>query len=95
MDERNDYYLEPGKKIGDFFLGFFGALMVVVIAGVIGAAAPGSAAISVIGNLVLLIAGIVHFFRRGRRFIAIGMISIIIIPVLLFGACAILMTGFH
>jgi hypothetical protein len=92
MDKRIDYYTNPGKKIGDFFLGLFGALLVVIVAGAIAAAAPGSGSImiSLIGNAILLLAGIVHFFRRGRRFIAIGMISILTIPVLLLGACAIM-----
>jgi hypothetical protein len=90
MDERSDYYTNPGKKIGDFFLGLFGALLVAVVAGAIGGAAPSALTISLIGNAILLLAAIVHFFRRGRRFIAIGMISILTIPVLLLGACAIM-----
>jgi hypothetical protein len=44
--------------------------------------------------LLFTIIGIVYFFKKGRRFIAIGILSTIILPLLLFGACIIMLTGF-
>jgi hypothetical protein len=95
MEEREDYYRDQGKKVGDFCLGFFGACLVLIVAVAIAASAAGgnSWAVSLVGNLVLLIAGIVHFFRRGRRYIAIGMMSVVLVPALLAGTCAIIFLG--
>jgi hypothetical protein len=97
MDERQDYYSAGGRKVADFFLGFGGTVLLGVIAGVVAAASPNTGIVSAIANLILLVAGVVYFFRRGRRFIAIGIISTLTIPLLALGACAIIFVGssFH
>ena len=37
--------------------------------------------------LLLNIATIVYFFRQGRSYISIGILAVILLPLLLFGAC--------
>jgi hypothetical protein len=66
-----DYYTSTGSKIKDFFLGV--AITPVLLLPILGQ--------------ILWIVGIVNYFRKGRRFIAIGMLSVLALVVLAAGAC--------
>jgi hypothetical protein len=102
MDERTDYYTDRASKVGDFCLGFFGVgLALVGVAVVVVPIAMSLASrhgeyvggISSIVGFVLFLVGIVEAFRKGRRYIAIGMLSLILVPVLLVGTCALVIMG--
>jgi len=105
--EKEDYYTSTGRKVGDFCIGFFGTgIALQIISGVfflfvtfIFGNNPDQSLIyltlllSIIILLALYILGIVIAFKKGRRFIGIGIISTILVPLLLFGACIILFAG--
>lgn len=100
--ERDDFHASVGRKIGDFCLGFFGAYLALAviqlpIAFLIGAwEVPDQAWLALPAvMLIVAIAAIVHFFRHGRRYIAIGIIVSVALPLLAVGACfAILAVAF-
>lgn len=95
-EERQDYYAgNVGLKIADFCIGLFGAYVLWI--------APFSMAafLQTLGMeellvlvpvvaLVLLIGTIVFCFRIGRRYIAIGIMMSIFLPILAVGACFVL-----
>lgn len=94
----DDYYMKKSRRVGDFCLGFFGTIIVPMVAvfliglfnyifnfddeGI-------TTALASIVGLVAYIWLIIKFFRTGRRFISIGMLSIIIFGLLIFGGCLI------
>lgn len=94
----DDYYIKKSRKVGDFCLGFFGTIIVPMVVtflinlfdyifnfngeGIL-------ISLSSIGGLVAYLWLIIKFFRTGRRFISIGMLSIIIFGLLIFGGCLI------
>ena len=90
----SDYYVSTGKKVGDFFWGFFCSLAVAVLLTVIGATGTGSkfAAMGLLGGLGWLV-GVIAFFGTGRRFIAIGMLCALLVPLLAVGACFLALSG--
>jgi Flp pilus assembly protein TadB len=84
-EETPDPYREGGerKKAGDFFLGFF-----LNIVGVLGS----SVLLFIIESWIFLVAIIditliIRYFVTNRRYIAIGMISSILIPLVIVGGC--------
>lgn len=82
-----DYYDKGGSKVGDFLLGFIVAPIVPV--GVsLAVNGPGVW----VAAVALLIAGAVYAFMRGRRFIGIGILSLLLVPLLAFGACLLMLT---
>ena len=96
MDEHLDYYVNRATKIGDFCLGFFGLCLLAFVAVAIGSANPSAAGwwggiLTVF--VIVAIGGAGSFFCRGRRYIAIGMISAIVVPALLVGTCSIFIFG--
>jgi hypothetical protein len=76
-----NYYSNMGRKIGDFFIGF--AVIPIVAALCVALLGAGFIWLAVCGA----IAGTIVCFSIGRRFIAIGLLSTLLIPVLIFGAC--------
>lgn len=101
-----DYYITHGRKIGDFFIGFVGfyicilvlspLLSIIIIPIFLLSSFLGSYfSIFIIGLLYLLIPliGIIVANKYHRRYISIGIISAIIIPLLLFGACLVVLGG--
>lgn len=96
----NDYYTSTGRKIGDFFIGFIGILIALFICIMLpnllsrllyensGSISPELLPFFyIILPLVLIVSGIVISNHYNRRYILIGIISGIIIPLLVFGAC--------
>lgn len=104
-----DYYTSRGRKIGDFCLGFFGVhvclammqmpvgflMMAFERSDAMGSGGLGGALMAVMGVLALMavIAAVVFFFRRGRRYIAIGIIVSASLPLLAAGACILILTA--
>jgi uncharacterized membrane protein len=74
-------------KIRDFFIGFFGVLIM----------SSTSLAIPWISIIVLLavMPATVYFFRVNRPYISIGILSTLLIPFLIFGACSVIFLGAH
>lgn len=98
MDEQQDYYTNRGAKIADFCLGFFGLCLLAILGGVIGGTMnPGSQSMWVgilAGFLIITLGGILYFLQvKRRRYVAIGMISVIAVPALLAGTCALFFLG--
>ena len=89
-----DYYTTRGRKVGDFFMGMFGlyaclSAFYLLVFGLSRTAAVWEV-IWIIATLVLFggpLVAIVMSFRKGRRFLGIGMISGIVFPLLFVGAC--------
>ncbi len=100
-ESRTDYYTTPGKKVGDFLMGFFGFLALSFVGSILGSiiSSFGSNGFisSIFGIFLLFVAlGLcIFFFKIKRRFIAIGIISITLIPVLLFGSCLLLLSPWN
>ena len=83
-----DYYtVNPDRKVGDFCLGFFGMIVSSILLFMLGASSFFFGYLSYLLMFAVLILGITLPFTNGRRYIGIGVISSIIIPLLLFGAC--------
>lgn len=97
--EKSDYYVSSGRKAGDFLVGFFGVIILSILYTVIANFLSSFFSTSVwitIGFLFSIISYIlltVLFFKIGRRFIAIGIISIALVPLLLFGSCMVILMG--
>ena len=81
-DGKKDYYTHTGRKIFDFILGFIFAPIIPVVIMI-----NSRSSTSWVFPLILMIAGIIVSFIFGRRFLAIGMISILAVPLLVLGAC--------
>jgi hypothetical protein len=94
---KSGYYTRTRRKVGDFFLGFFGSmvlsLLLVVLSAFLSSLSADYSLVSSLFSLALSVFLIVFFFRKGRRFIAIGMISMILLPLLAFGSCLVLIMG--
>jgi hypothetical protein len=94
--QKPDYYTTTGKKVGDFILGFFGIIILNFIFGAVlyplfSLANSGWANLFI--SIVALVLFSVLFFKIGRRFIAVGIISMALIPILIFGSCLLLLGG--
>ena len=88
-----DYYTSVGKKVWDFFMGFFGALAVFFGALYLASSVfSGSLLYYLILTLVAIIA-VAWFFHVGRRFVSIGITSTVLIPLLIFGGCLLMLSG--
>lgn len=92
---QSDYYTSYWKKVGDFFIGLFGAIAFSV------ASSPLLFTGSSVGSIVSLILEIVVFvlvihkaFKSGRKYVGIGVIFASIIPLLLFGSCLLLLSQY-
>jgi hypothetical protein len=84
------YYKNTRQKVGDFLLGFFGIIFLNFIFGII------FYPLSVFSNfgwqsvfisITILVLAVVIPFKIGRRFIALGVVSVALVPVLIFGSC--------
>jgi len=105
MDEqKEDYYGDDSsKKVGDFLLGFFGIWIVTYILFIIVASLSSVSIIasilytpfSLILYIVLIVATLMIASSAGRRYIAIGFFASFLVPLLVFGACLILFSGFR
>ena len=93
-----DFYASnKEKKVSDFFIGFFGFFGISAAAGFL---------ISILGSLLYVVysiqwivyvaifaGGIIWANANGRKYIVLGILSTLLIPLLLFGACVILFSG--
>ena len=86
-----DYYTKTSQKVGDFLLGLFGFVIIYFLLFLISVLSFGSSLFYNIGVIIYLLS-IFIFFRINRRFIAIGMLSIFILVVLIFGGCLLLLS---
>jgi hypothetical protein len=90
------YYTTTKRKVSDFCIGFFGGIMLNVLLVFLSFSLSRSGSFDWIGSLfdlLFFVFLIVYFFKKGRRFIAIGMISMILLPLLAFGSCLVLIMG--
>jgi len=102
---KTDYYWNAeGRRIADFCLGLFGSYILVVAMFIFSTGLFSVMEFSIafvqlmeilmtIIPLIFLIAMIVLSFSKGRRYIGIGIISSVVLPLLLFGACLIVIGG--
>ena len=111
--DKNKYYTSGGRKWGDFAIGFFGLWIVNAILSMIvnvilmfipginsNILASGFSLLLIIPGILIFIlevVAIVYFFKKGRRFISIGVIIGFVLPLLLalilLGACFIAFSG--
>jgi hypothetical protein len=98
--QKPDYYITTGRKVGDFLLGFFGVAVLSFIytfvsSFVYSLLSSQTFSIAIWANffvsVIILVLLAVLFFKIGRRFIAIGVISISLLPILIFGSCILLL----
>ena len=93
-----EYYTTLGRKVGDFFIGVLGVMLVSAVVGFLfqmklggGGSAGGPVMVGTLFSAGMIIYLAILSGRRGRRFIGIGMISVFLIPLLLAGSCMIIM----
>lgn len=87
---RADHYAKTSQKVGDFFLGFLGSLILPFAYSLISYVPIW---VYFFASVAILVALCILFFKIDRRFIAIGIISISLIPILVFGSCLLLLGG--
>jgi hypothetical protein len=102
MIEMQDYYNTANKKVIDFFKGFFlnigiGAILLVVnfATGMINFGGSVTLLTRIMGIIVPLIfisleIFLIKKFFMGKRYIAIGMLSSLLLPLLLAGFCSVM-----
>ena len=96
--EKEYYYTSTGRKVGDFFIGLIGTFLIQSFAGFLTIFVSQILLGSSIGIVTFVgtIIGAIYIMKKSnRRFIGIGLLIGILIPVilglLLFGACLIIM----
>jgi hypothetical protein len=97
---KDDYY-KSGKhrKVTDFMIGFFGAMTLWFLSPLIAWLFPviNISFISFVMSFIYVLSFVaffliaIYFSRKGRRFITIGMVSILIVPLLFLGSGCILL----
>ena len=98
MSANGDVYKNSGEKVVDFFLGIFLNIFIGIVYfslslltyGVANAIHHSSLQIITIILIIVLVCiewAILRRFFKGRRYIAIGMLACILVPLLLFGLC--------
>lgn len=95
-----DYYTSIWKKTGDFLLGFLGVIILfflcttaINLASPLFYSAISDRVISgvILFLIVVILSLLIIFFKIGRRFIALGMMSVLLIPFFVFGSCLLLL----
>ena len=83
-----NYYVSTGRKIGDFFIGLVGTLGLAWLLLMLGSRGHSGMAGTVwmLGGTVWIV-GVIMMFAAERRFLAIGMLCALLIPLLAIGAC--------
>ena len=94
--QKPNHYTSTGNKIIDFLLGFFGTIFLYYLTTISNfwSVSPNSLMALFIPIIILVLLSIL-FFKIGRKFIAVGIIAVSIIPVLLFGSCLLLLASYH
>lgn len=98
-----NYYTTTGKKVGDFALGFLGTGFVASFVSTFISSLlffPAtlknslfSSTIPILISIAVILSLIILSFKVGRKFIAIGIISLLLIPLLILGSCSLLLFG--
>jgi len=98
---KKDYYGDSdGRRVGDFLLGFFGIwiiglLIYFTIAGLLSTInlpviGGGLVTIAIMLEMAFLIFAIIFAFVKNRKYIGLGIIVSALVPLLIFGACLIM-----
>ena len=84
------YYTSGGRKAADFFIGFLAIPVPIVFIAFLGVPGICLAALAAIACPIV-------FFKMGRKFLAIGMLCAVAVPLLALGACLALISpmSFH
>ncbi len=88
------YYKDRGTKIKDFFIGFLGYPALMTVLPALSALRGDSGA--VLGGLYTVLVSVgflVYSYQTGRKYIAIGLLSLIIVPLLIMGSCLLIMVA--
>jgi len=91
----SSYYVSTRKKVLDFLLGFVGTLGMAGVLVLLSSSVRSSSVTGIwmLGGAVWIV-GVILLFGSGRRFIAIGGLCTLLIPLLAVGACFVaLFTG--
>ena len=86
---KETYYKNGLRKFLDFLIGFLGSILFYSFAG-FGINLFGSNGAGFLPMLLIFVFLVILFFKIGRKFIAIGIISILAIPLLFLGSCLLL-----
>jgi hypothetical protein len=89
--EQSYYDDNKGKKIRDIVFGFFGGLFVCIIIGGIFAQSGAAGAVAIWLSVIAYITAIIIFLSKGRKYIAIGLILLAIVPLIVLGGCLLVM----
>jgi len=95
QEQKKELDQEHHSRGGDFAIGFFGTIGVGLTCTVFGAFGNSAIAGAAIIAVVLLLIGAFYAFARGRGFIGVGILSLLAIPLLVLGACAVMLSGLH
>jgi hypothetical protein len=86
------YYATKGKKRDDVLIGFFGGLGAYIVIGMITAVSGAIGTVIGILALITYIVLLISFIKKGRKFLAIGLLLVLAVPLIivlvLFGTCA-------
>jgi hypothetical protein len=101
--KKPDYYTTAGKKVLDFIIGFFGPLILYFFSsllfsffypsGTLLSLAP--ALFNFIFLVIILLVLLIVFAQIGRRFISIGISSVLLIFLIAFGSCLSLLSAYR
>jgi hypothetical protein len=97
----DDHYARGGSKVKDFFIGFGIPILSEIVAAAVMYATfmvGGGVPTSIVSILLLLagiVLGIVYGYRSHRRYIIIGVITSAVLPLVVFGACLIALSGLY
>jgi hypothetical protein len=99
----DDYYTNGRRRVFDFLIGFFGpgligyvlyALYMLLLSPSYPSYASNQFQVwaFIVAAILYLIVMIVPF-KLGRRYIAVGAIAAVVVPLLIFGACLLVLAG--
>ena len=91
--EQTGYYKDTRGKLVDFFIGFIGcpalASLAMLAGGMYNNMAQGIGAVI---SVALTISFVFFSIKKGRKFIAIGIASLYILPLIVVGSCLLVMS---
>lgn len=93
------YYKDTRSKVTDFLLGFFGYPVLLSFGGMMisGVRDPNLGTYALVGAALLTLGVCSYAVQKGRKYIAIGAVSSVILPLLVLGSCLLVISGgqFH
>lgn len=84
-----DYYQDKHNRKKDTFLGIFSGITYIVFFFLLAGSLRANAWLGFLGLIIYIIAVSISFFNK-RRYIGIGLISVVVIPLVIFGGCMLL-----